>query len=190
MSAGLRFDWERALLASDLDLTAKAVGLVIATHYNDRDGYARPGQATIAAEASLSSTATVRKALRRLSDAGLIAWTKVPGGANASRYRLLIPGGETAPTGTVPTRETAPQGARDRSPGNAEHRGTRSGAGPSASARAGKRVLDRPDHDRACSSKDAALGVHFKLSGSGGGLVCSWCGTPIEWRDDAWRSVA
>jgi hypothetical protein len=53
----MRFDWERALLLSDLDAHAKAMALILAT-YADAKGLAYPSVATLAMNASLSPVRT------------------------------------------------------------------------------------------------------------------------------------
>lgn len=84
--------WRDAIMAADLDATAKLVGLVLACHAT-ADGRARLSRGTLAGAASLGLS-TVDRAVRRLEDGGLLAVVRAAPGAGrrvTNRYRAVIP---------------------------------------------------------------------------------------------------
>jgi DNA-binding transcriptional ArsR family regulator len=89
-----RYEWERVLRRVRLGSPTKAVALALAT-YADRDGSSvRPGVARLSAVTELSER-SVRNALTRLRDLGLIERTR-EGSRNGRRaltdeHRLAIP---------------------------------------------------------------------------------------------------
>ena len=127
-----RFEWERAVKASDLPPTRKLVLAMLATHAN-KAGLAYPSQATLASECGLSERA-VRGHLTAAREAGWLDRTRKGGRVSdervvSSEYLLTIPnrnddaGSESAPTGTSvpigtrPNRQmSATQPADERDP--------------------------------------------------------------------------
>jgi hypothetical protein len=90
--------WRDAILAADIDATAKLVALVLAC-YATAEGRARPSRAAIAAGASLD-VRTVERAVHRLEHAGLLAVTRAGRGAGqavTNRYRGVVPNSGTVP---------------------------------------------------------------------------------------------
>lgn len=83
-----RFEWERALLASDLPATTRLVALVLAT-WAGADMKCWPSRPTIADRAGIS-VRTVATHLQRLRDHGWIRSRRgAPGRSN--RYTLTVP---------------------------------------------------------------------------------------------------
>jgi hypothetical protein len=75
-----RYDWERALLASDQPPWAKRAGLAMATHYP----CVRPGIDRLGREMGLSGR-TARRAVAQLRKDGWIRQLSLPAGAGRGR---------------------------------------------------------------------------------------------------------
>jgi DNA-binding transcriptional ArsR family regulator len=92
------FDWQRALLYSDLPKETKTVGWALSTFTNKHGGNAHPGEAKLAGYLSMTPR-TVRTHLTRLRADGFII--RVDRGSIAERrawadvYQLAIPGATT-----------------------------------------------------------------------------------------------
>lgn len=95
-SLSSRFNWEWALLESDLASTTRLVGLVFSCHVPKRGMAAFPSVGTLAGEASLSKT-TVRKHLKEMVEQGWLlfdgweTYTTAGGPQKTKRYRLTVP---------------------------------------------------------------------------------------------------
>lgn len=94
--AAFRWQWQAAILASDLAPTSRFVALVLCAHMDD-DGLCWPGLATIARESGLDRTTVAR----RLGALDALGWVRrdrskggrAPGGkARRTEYQGLIPG--------------------------------------------------------------------------------------------------
>ena len=88
----VRFDWEREFLRRGPKHTlVRCFGLVIAVHFNRREGRARPSRATIAAESCLHPS-TVSKYTKQLEDLGWLGVISIKGQKWPSNaYQLTIP---------------------------------------------------------------------------------------------------
>jgi hypothetical protein len=80
--------WRKALAASELDTTAKAVGFVLANHFN-KDSCAWPAKQTLARGASVSKRAA-DGAVLRLEEAGFIS-VRRSRGHSSNRYYATLP---------------------------------------------------------------------------------------------------
>jgi hypothetical protein len=82
--------WRDALRDSELDMTAKACGYVIATYWNGRGLSAFPAKTTIAAGAGLRSVRAADEAVLRLERAGFIDVSRSKG-RSSNRYAATLP---------------------------------------------------------------------------------------------------
>lgn len=87
-----RFEWLKAVAASDVSDRAKAVATILAIKFcNDETGQLDPGTEAIAS-ASGRSVDSAKRALRDLINAGWLARTEGRGRGNKTEYTLLSPG--------------------------------------------------------------------------------------------------
>lgn len=82
--------WRDALRDSDLDMTAKTCGYVIATYWNGRGLSAFPAKTTIAAGAGLRSVRSADNAVLRLERAGFLDVSRSKG-RSSNRYTATLP---------------------------------------------------------------------------------------------------
>ena len=94
--SGFRFEWERAVLGSDLDGTTKLVLLALGTYADINNRSCFPGQERLAEDCS-KSVSTIQRALRKARQKGFIrTYSRSKGDRQTSNlYELLIPEGPT-----------------------------------------------------------------------------------------------
>lgn len=89
-----RDEWVRHVLGRDyLSSDCQRVGIFIALHMNRRDNHTKHQQTTIAKDLNLS-VATVKRAVKKLSEEGLIDLEKVTRGKRnraVNHYFLIFP---------------------------------------------------------------------------------------------------
>lgn len=111
-----RFDWERALMASDLPSGRKLVLLVLATYVN-RHGIAFPTQTQLADACGMKERA-IRGHLSAAIEEGWIERLRVGRSGVASEYQLST---GTVPTGTdVPPPTGTPEPVDESQPANSD----------------------------------------------------------------------
>ncbi len=92
MNVGQRFAWVRAVIAAQPRPTQAevAVAVVLAEHYNADRGAAWPAQSTMAA-LLMRSRRTIREALGKLEQRGLIERIHDGGPHGSAHYALVLP---------------------------------------------------------------------------------------------------
>jgi hypothetical protein len=113
--------WRKALAASELDTTAKAVGFVLGNHFN-KDSCAWPAKQTLARGASVSKRAA-DGAVLRLEEAGFIT-VRRSSGRSSNRYYATLPTVQVAAPSTVQVNASlngANRAAHDSQPCSREH---------------------------------------------------------------------
>ena len=87
-----RFEWQKAVLKSDLLARAKIVAAALALEFfNEKTGQLNPGTERLA-EATGSTLDTVKRGIRDLVKAGWLGRTEGRGRGNKTSYQLCSPG--------------------------------------------------------------------------------------------------